>query len=136
MTRLPCWPERLAALIEARRNHGFVWGAQDCCSFAADAVLAMTGADPLAAWRGAYDTEEAAERIIGPDGLAAFVARLLAEFGAREVRPAFAQRGDWALVTVGNQALCGVVLDGRVAVPGAEALHFLPQRRISRAWAI
>jgi hypothetical protein len=135
-TRLPCWPERLAALIEARRSHGFVWGAHDCVTLAADAVLAMTGADPLAAYRGTYDTEEQAERIIGPDGLEAFVARLLDEFGAREVRPAYARRGDWAIVNIGNQALCGVVLAGDVVVPGADRLQFVPQRRAVRAWGI
>ena len=33
------WPERLAAFIEARRRQRFVWGANDCVLFAADAVL-------------------------------------------------------------------------------------------------
>lgn len=136
MMRLPCWPERLAALIEARRETPFRWGAQDCCTFAADAVLAMTGRDPIAPWRGTYASEAEGDAILGEGGMAAFVERLLADFGAREVPPPFARRGDWALVTIGNQAICGVVLDGRCAIPGTDRLQFVPQRRIARAWAI
>jgi len=50
--RAPDWRARLAAFIEARRATPFVWGAHDCCLFAADAVLAMGGPDVAAPLRG------------------------------------------------------------------------------------
>jgi hypothetical protein len=53
-TRLPDWPEQLAAFIEARRDMPFDWAVNDCCVLAADAVLAMTGRDFLADYRGRY----------------------------------------------------------------------------------
>ena len=130
------WPERLAALVEERRNTPFAWGTQDCVMFAADAVEAMTAADPLESYRGAYDTEAEADAILDGNGLGGFLAGVLGEFGAHAVRPEVAQRGDWCLVTVGNQTLAGVHVGTRVAVPGDAGLHFLPLSRITRAWAI
>jgi hypothetical protein len=134
--RLTCWPERLAALVEERRSVPFTWGEHDCVSFAADAAQAVTGADPIAPWRGSYASEEEGDRILGPDGLEAFVARFLADFGAREIPPARAQRGDWVLLTIGNQALCGVCLGATIAAPGQRGLAFVPARKAVRAWAV
>ncbi len=135
--RRPDWPERLAALIEERRRAPFRWGAQDCCLLAADAVVAMTGEDPATAWRGRYTSEVEAEALLGPaGGLEAMVAAALAEFGAAECSPAFAQRGDVALVLAGNQPTMGVVLGDVVAAPGPEGLTFLPPAAIQRAWSI
>jgi hypothetical protein len=130
------WPERLAAFIDERRDHGFAWGLQDCFTLAADAALALTGEDPAEVVRGEYSNEEGAEAIIGPDGLEAWVAATMAAWGAPECEPAFAQRGDMVFVAVGNQRMCGVHLGSTVAVPGADRLHFLPASRILRAWVV
>jgi hypothetical protein len=130
------WPERLAALVAARKDTPFAWGANDCCSFAADAALAVTGHDPFALHRGRYATEAGADDVVGPDGLTRFVERLMRDFGAEEVPVAAAQRGDWALLVVGNMPLVGVVLGAQVAAPGVRGLAFVPFRRAERAWGI
>lgn len=132
--RLQDWPERLAELVEARRTMAFAWGGNDCCLFAADAVLAMTGADPAAAFRG-YASEDEAARLIR-DGLEEVVAAALAEFGAGACHPAFVQRGDLALVLMGNQPTVTVVLGATVAGPGPDGLVFLPAGAVLRAWSI
>lgn len=134
--RLPDWPERLAEIVEARRHTPFAWGAHDCITFAADVTLALTGRDVWAAHRGTYGTEVEAERVVGPAGLEAFVARLMADAGAAEVAVAEAQRGDWVLITVGNMPMVGVVLGGVIAAPGQDGLAFLRLRRVSRAWGV
>lgn len=134
--RMPDWPERLAEMVEARRHAPFAWGRHDCITFAADATLAMTGRDVWAAHRGSYATEAEAEGVVGPAGLEAFVAGLMADAGATEVQVIEAQRGDWVLITVGNMPMVGVVVGGRIAAPGNDGLAFLPLRRASRAWAI
>jgi hypothetical protein len=134
--RVEGWPEHLAALVAARADVPFAWGANDCCSFAGDAALAVTGADPFAMHRGRYATEAGAEGVVGPAGLTRFVEGLMRDFGAEEVPVAAAQRGDWALIVVGNMPLVGVVLGGQVAAPGARGLAFLPFRRAERAWGI
>lgn len=134
--RHPAWPERLAEIIEARRHTPFAWGSQDCITLAADVTLALTGRDVWAAHRGTYATEDGAERVVGPDGLEAFVARLMAAAGATEIAVAEAQRGDWALITVGNMPMVGVVLGDRIAAPGQDGLAFVPLRRATRAWGV
>lgn len=135
--RLPDWPDRLAAALEAARETPFHWGAHDCWLAAADVVLAVTGRDPAAADRGTYTSEEAAEaRLALSGGLESHVAAALAGIGAADVPPAFAQRGDVVLVAIANQLLVGVVADHRVAVTGAERMQFVPPALALRAWAV
>lgn len=130
------WPERLAAFIDARRDKPFAWGQQDCFTFAADAAVEQTGDDPAASIRGTYSTEKGAEAVVGSEGLEAWVASMMAAWGAPECEPAVAQRGDIVFVGVGNQRMCGVHLGATVAVPGADHLHFLPASRVLRAWVV
>lgn len=131
------WPERLAALIEARRGTPFAWGGQDCMSFAADVVLELTGVDFLAPHRGTYGSEDEAEAILAEaGGLEALLAGLAADAGLAERNPRLTRRGDLVLVRVGNQLMAGVVLGTEVAVPGAERLGFVPARLATRAWTV
>ena len=133
--RLQDWPERLAALVEARRETPFAWGSNDCGLFMADAVMAVTGEDPAAALRG-YSTEEGAEAVLGEDGLEGTVARALSAIGCGDCPPALAQRGDVALALLGNQPTMTVVLGEVLAGPGPRGLIFLPLARILRAWSV
>lgn len=130
------WPERLAEMVESRRHQPFAWGAHDCCSFAADVTVALTGRDPLAEYRGRYATEAEAEALIGGRGLALFVADVMERAGAPEVPIMQAQRGDWAMVMLGNMPLVGIVLGPHICAPGQDGLAFMPLRRAVRAWAI
>ncbi|MBK1656840.1 DUF6950 family protein [Paracraurococcus ruber] len=135
--RLPDWPERLADLLDARRDQPFWYGGQDCGSFAGDVALALTGEDPIAWLRGAYGSEAELDAILRDlGGFEAAAERTMAEFGSPEIPPAFAQRGDWALVEAGNMLLLGVVVDHRVAVTGLDGLRYVPLRMARRTWAI
>ncbi len=134
--RLPDWPERLAAFIEARRDVPFEWALNDCCALAADAVLATTGRDFLADYRGRYVNEAQAEALMGEGGLPAFLPRVMAAFGAPALPPVGAQRGDVALIGLENQLVCGVVTGPHIAAPGARGLAFVPLRRATMAWGV
>ncbi len=135
LPRRPDWPERLAELVEARRHAPFRWGAHDCVLWAADAIVACTGQDPAAEWRGRYGNETEAEAIIlRAGGLAELVAGAQATRGAGECPVGQAQRGDTVLVQYGNTLMMGVVLGDLVAVPGLDGLVFLPLRAARRAW--
>jgi hypothetical protein len=95
--RFENWPERLNALIALRCSRPFAWGEHDCALFACDAVLAMTGADPAAWFRGRYRTRRGAYRLLktfGGAGLAATWEKIAAQRGLPEIAPAFARRGD------------------------------------------
>lgn len=54
--------------LERAAAEPWVWGASDCSTFPADWILSQTGADPMAAWRGAYDSESGANDLIAVAG--------------------------------------------------------------------
>lgn len=134
-SRLLDWPERLAALIEERRHQPFEWGRHDCVLFAADAVRACTGLDPAAQFRGTYASEVEAEALLAlRGGLAGTIEWSQAERGAPACLRELAQRGDTALVELGNTLAMGVVLGTDVAVPGPDSLVWAPLRAAHRVW--
>lgn len=137
LARSQDWPERLAAFIDARRYAPFAWGTNDCATLAADAVLELTGVDPMASLRGTYGTEDEADGVISAaGGLEALADSLAAAAGLGACLPLFAQRGDVVLVEHGNILALGVVTGDAVAVPGPDGLAFLPLRAAARAWAV
>lgn len=136
MTRKQRWPSILAEQVEAARDKQFEWGTHDCALWAADVVLAMTGVDVAAAYRGAYTDEasarEAMLRIDG-GGLRAIGNRA---FGPALNNVAMTQRGDVALVEIDGREAAGIVLGATVAVPGPRGLQFAPLDSIVAAWAV
>lgn len=132
LKRLENWPERLAEFIEARREASFEWGVNDCCLFAADAVLEITGVD-LADREARYSTEEEAEALLEARG---GLVGLLAATGLRECAVPLAQRGDVVLMADDNLRGLGVVLGPYVAHPTLRGLAFIPRGACVRAWAV
>lgn len=131
------WPERLAELVEARREAEFTWGSFDCAMWAADAVVAVAGEDPLAHVRGTYSTEAEADAILAAaGGFEAFMVEAFRAFGAPECPTCLLQRGDVGLVRYGNQLSAAVSLGHCAAVPGLHGLSFLAPRMFVRGWAI
>ena len=54
----------LLQLFSERQSVPFGWGQSDCMLFAADAVLAMTGKDPMSWARGKYKNREQAAEMV------------------------------------------------------------------------
>lgn len=118
MTRFPDWPERLSTFIESRRKAVFSWGRQDCCLMAADWVLAATGEDPAAKYRGKYRDERGATRIIHKAG------GLRALVPLQEVIVGTAQRGDVVLAVVAGRETLGIADVGGWWAPGEAGIAF------------
>lgn len=131
-TRLHDWQPRLAALIAQRMAARFVWGENDCCLFACDAVLAITGHDPGADLRGTYATAAGAARVLQRVGGVAGVATQRAGPG---VPVALAQPGDIGLCTQDNDHPALAVYGGSVwHAPGSLGLVAHNASNITRAW--
>jgi uncharacterized protein DUF6950 len=111
MKRRPDWRSRLHEATEALRRAPNI----DCGLYVADAILAMTGVDLAAAYRGRYETVEQGVALILADGyadLCAFVAAHL-----EEVHPSLARAGDvMAFPSGGTGWALGVVNGERVTV--------------------
>ena len=130
--RLPGWPEHLAWLVEQRRRAPFEWGVNDCASFAADAVLAMTGADPLGGLRGAWASHDEAQALLASMGGLAAAAENLLGPSAADGR---ARRGSIVCAHMEGQEIMGVMLSGSLwCAPGPRGIVFRPRAEVVAAW--
>lgn len=146
LARIEHWATRgLHDFLLARKDRPFEWGTNDCCMFAADAVLEITGEDIASEFRGRYSTPETAKAVIahvtGGKTVSDAAAHCAKRANLQELsQPLMAQRGDLVLVTDPRtkQTIVGIVhLNGRhVAVVGETGLKALPISTIKRAWKV
>lgn len=134
--RLPDWPERLAAYIEQRRHQPFAWGSNDCATFAAGALAAMTHVEPhewlFVYWQGELEAAEVMRRVGGLRG------------GCRSVlgspvlgrRAAMVGRGSVVCVRLPRATLGVAAGNGYWCAPGAAGLVWRPMSEVRRAWEI
>jgi Domain of unknown function (DUF6950) len=116
------WQSRLGAVLGERMAKPFAWGENDCCTFACDCVLALSGHDPAAGLRGHRTARDATETLQGIGGVqGAADARL----GPR-IAPLLAQVGDIGLgVLEGRETLLVCVGDAWVG-PAKDGMARLP----------
>jgi hypothetical protein len=134
------WEEKLSVFLGERADQSFEWGRNDCALFACDAALAMTGVDLAADFRGRYDSDLSAARVIiaftsGGD-LEDLAVKVAQQFELEEVKPLFARRGDIVLVPSedGRKALAIVSTDGwHIVGPGPRKFELSD---VERAWRI
>lgn len=133
--RVADWPERLNALLAERYARPFAFGSNDCCLFAADTVLALTGFDLGAALRGQYSTAEEAARVLQEEGGVQALATTM--LGQPRELPLLAQRGDVVCVEMEGRLSLGVVVgNGQWCAPGASGLVFRPMSEVLQAWEV
>lgn len=132
------WEERLSVYLDRVADEPFKWGSHDCALFAADCVLAMTGADPAEAYRGKYDTARGAAEALREHGAGTLLKTLRATFET-EISVHFAQRGD-----VVNYIFNGQVMEVYDASEGSRDIAhrgwttLVPgrRRRLTSTWRI
>lgn len=133
MARLSDWPERLDALVRARADWPFVWGVNDCCTFAADAVHAITGREPMGTLRQRYQSAFAALGLTQElGGLRAAVTSVLGQ----PVDPAFCTVGDILLVMNDGRELVAVCNGATALAPGPRGLATLTNPEVLAAWRV
>lgn len=145
------WPARLSQFLHDRRDVPFAWGLNDCLTFGADAVAALTGHDFAAQYRGTYHSQDEAKKLL--DRLTSAVPGVLDGTVYGAVRSAFgkspgenilmAGRGDIVLAEFRDSDgqmrwTCGIVTDtGRQAAFVAEerGLFFVPLKFCKYFWS-
>ena len=134
MKRKPGWRGRLHAHIEAARRLPFSHASgHDCASFAAGAVLAMTGQDHRS-WAGQYATYAAGLRRVRESGWLDHIDYVSAHFDAIPV--AQAQMGDLAAVPGDDGLALGVVGGAEVFVLRPDGLATVPLTAAKKAWRV
>ncbi|WP_291295808.1 DUF6950 family protein [Elioraea sp.] len=140
--RMPHWEAHFARLIALHARTPFAWGTQDCVTFAADAVAAITGRDPIAAIRGTWSCDQGArralDRFVGRPNIDAAVEIMAQREGWPRVPALSARRGDILLLSRPREAECrlAVCAGERALCPGALGLVADPITAACKAWAI
>jgi hypothetical protein len=134
MTRLPDWRPRLADYIAATRRRPFKYGEQDCAMFAAGAVRAMTGHDPLGDLSLDYSTYPGGIRVLRRQGHADHIA--LARALLPEIPVAEARMGDLAVLPGHGGEALGLVGGATVLAPGEDGLRVAPLTDATTAFKV
>jgi hypothetical protein len=135
--RFPDWEIRLHQEIESARGKKFAWGSFDCALFACDCILAMTGEDLAAAYRGKYSDEAGAGKLVG-ESLLRFAHDVAMTAGMIPQHANFARRGDLVLVNNGTPlgALGIVSHHGHFAWCAADGLARVKMHRWMLSWKV
>jgi hypothetical protein len=144
MIRLEHWAtQSFHSFLLERAKMPFIWGTNDCCTFAADAIKSITGADIAAEFRGRYSTKTEAFKLIkqitGGSTVEDAAAYCAAKHGLQELTsPLFAQRGDLVVMVENGETLAGVVhLNGRhIVTVGEKGLMVKYITDVKRAWRV
>jgi len=126
------WQARLSEFARERSAMPFEWGRNDCCLFTVDAVLAMTGVDHGARFRGYY-TELGAGRLLKANG---GVRGLATEAWGEPVPVAFAAVGDPVLMLNEGRELLAVCNGTCAIAAGPVGVVALDMSAALAAWKI
>lgn len=135
MSRVLGWRTRLNAELDRSRSMPFAWGTNDCCTFAARCVEAVTGEDLAAAYPRNYRTAKgalAALKRAGFDDLTQ-----LAAAHCEEIAPSLASAGDLAAIRSDATGWAlGVVIGERIAFIGPDGLGSVPITDAVKAYRV
>lgn len=128
--RISVWEDALANYIAIKRHEPFEYGVNDCCLFAAGAVLEVTGEDPMSEFRGKYDSLKTSLKVIKEIGAGTLEATMDAKFP--EVAIGNAQRGDLAFF----DDSVGVVMGGFAYFVSDDGLERIPRDMWDKSWSV
>ncbi len=130
MTRKSNWETFLAEYIEECRHKPFEYGVNDCCMFAAGAVQAVTGEDPMVEFRGKYKSQATSIRALKEIGAGDLESTIDGKFPVIDV--GLAQRGDLAFY---NNAI-GVVAGSWAWFVSDDGLERIDRSQWAKAWSV
>ena len=128
--RVPAWEDALVNYIAIKRHEPFEYGVNDCCLFAAGAVIEITGEDPMSEFRGKYDSLKGSLKVIKEIGAGTLEATLDGKFP--EVSIGHAQRGDLAFF----DDSVGVVMGGFAYFVSDDGLEKIPRAMWDKCWSV
>ena len=129
--RVDDWETAFQQLLDEWARREFAYGSADCACWAAAAVLALTGQDFYAPFRGRYRSAAGSVRALRLYGAGDLPSTLTAALG-EPVHRAFAGRGDIVMMQ-GNAGVC----TGREALVFTEdGFETQPLEQCELAWKV
>lgn len=126
------WPLHFERFARARLAIPFTWGANDCATFAAAGVEAITGVHLLPDLRGYTSAREALAAIRAAGGLDQVATRALGE----PIRPLMAAVGDVVLVPMGKRMALGLCNGHTVIGAGRRGMAVTGMAGALKAWRV
>lgn len=141
LKRTPGWRDRLNKVLLLEPGKKFAWGTHDCAlGLVVPAVLAMTGQDLGADFRGKYADAEGAKAALATAGFADLGAMAAKYFP--EIKPHEAHIGDLAVIASGGSVTgglgvgLGVVIGERIMVLSPQGSATVKLTRAKRAFRV
>jgi hypothetical protein len=128
--RILTWEDSLSDYITTKRDEPFEYGLNDCCLFAAGAVEAITGEDPMPEFREKYDSLKTSIKAIKEIGAGTLEATMDGKFP--EVEIGQAQRGDLAFF----DDSVGVVMGGFAYFVSDDGLERIDRSVWDKCWSV
>lgn len=128
--RISCWEDALYDYMDMKRHEPFEYGVNDCCMFAAGAVEAITGEDPIPEFRGKYDSLKTSLQVIKDIGAGTLEATMDGKFP--EVEIGHAQRGDLAFF----DGSVGVVMGGFAYFVSDDGVERINRSLWDKCWGV
>lgn len=128
--RISCWEDALSDYMDMKRHEPFEYGVNDCCMFAAGAVEAITGEDPIPEFRGKYDSLKTSLQVIKDIGAGTLEATMDGKFP--EVEIGHAQRGDLAFF----DGSVGVVMGGFAYFVSDDGVERIKRSLWDKCWSV
>jgi hypothetical protein len=134
------WQSRFSAFAQKRGAMPFVWGSNDCCTFTAAAVEAITGANPMASFE-AFGVEKgprrkALKRLFRRIDKAGGLRALATEYLGEPVSPLLAGVGDVVVLMNDGREMLGVCNGVNAIAPGGAGMVALGMDAAIAAWKI
>ena len=128
--RILTWEDALSDYITTKRHEPFEYGLNDWCLFAAGAVEAITGEDPMPEFREKYDSLKTSIKAIKEIGAGTLEATMDGKFP--EVEIGQAQRGDLAFF----DDSVGVVMGGFAYFVSDDGLERIDRSVWDKCWSV
>lgn len=129
------WPALMAEAIKKAGKQGFSWGENDCCLFACDVVLAITGVDYAEEFRGRYKTEIGAARALKNIGAGSLIDTVDKIVGERKPL-ARAMRGDFVLTSQNGNDMLGICLGEYSAFLCEKGFYYEKTLQCKSSWSV
>lgn len=116
------------------RRERFVWGRTDCLMSVCAYVAAVTGTDPAAPWRGTYDDEAGARRILAAGG--GVLAMMRGGMAAVGFQTGPRGEGRPVVCQIGGEEIAGVDMGPRIAFMAAGRGMVEMRADVLEAWVL
>ena len=130
LERVIGWESLLFAYLQDKVVQPFVWGTNDCCTFAAGAIQDITGESVFEpSYSNAFEAQTFMESV------GSIEAWMTDKFGEPVAR-LLGRRGDIALLSLEDRDLLSVVIGDQVVAPGSEHALFYAIEHCTKVWRI